>query len=153
MQLDDAATILSHADFFEVCNAEQRRLLAFASERKKYRPGSVIYQAGEIPEGAHVLVSGTVQTTQKGVEDNPFIVHQQGAVLGAMSLVVARPRPVTVKAIDAVETLFVPRTAFMKLAQQYPDLAARLADRIRHDLSGYLGAIETLRPKIGGKGP
>jgi CRP-like cAMP-binding protein len=152
MQLDDAATILSHADFFEVCNAEQRRLLAFASERKKYRPGSIIYQAGEVPEGAHVLVSGTVQTTQKGVEDNPFIVHQQGAVLGAMALVVARPRPVTVKAIDAVETLFVPRTAFMKLAQQYPDLAARLADRIRHDLSGYLGAIETLRPKIGGKG-
>ncbi len=152
MQLDDAATILSHADFFEVCNAEQRRLLAFASERKKYRPGSVIYQAGEVPEGAHVLVSGTVQTTHKGVEDDPFIVHQQGAVLGAMALVVARPRPVTVKAIDAVETLFVPRTAFMKLAQQYPDLAARLADRIRHDLSGYLGAIETLRPKIGGKG-
>jgi CRP-like cAMP-binding protein len=152
MQLDDAATILSHADFFEVCNAEQRRLLAFASERKKYRPGSVIYQAGEVPEGAHVLVSGTVQTTRQGADDNPFIVHQQGAVLGAMALVVAKPRPVTVKAIDAVETLFVPRTAFMKLAQQYPDLAARLADRIRHELSGYLGAIETMRPKIGGKG-
>jgi CRP-like cAMP-binding protein len=152
MQLDDAATILSHADFFEVCNAEQRRLLAFASERKKYRPGSVIYQAGDVPEGAHVLVSGTVQTTHQGAEDDPFIVHQQGAVLGAMALVVAKPRPVTVKAIDAVETLFVPRTAFMKLAQQYPDLAARLADRIRRDLSGYLGAIETLRPKIGGKG-
>jgi CRP-like cAMP-binding protein len=152
MQLDDAATILSHADFFEVCNAEQRRLLAFASERKKYRPGSVIYQAGEVPEGAHVLVSGTVQTTRLGAEDNPFIVHQQGAVLGAMALVVARPRPVTVKAIDAVETLFVPRNAFMKLAQQYPDLAGRMADRIRRDLTGYLGAIETLRPKIGGKG-
>jgi CRP-like cAMP-binding protein len=152
MQLDDAATILSHADFFEVCNAEQRRLLAFASERKKYRPGSVIYQAGEVPEGAHVLVSGTVQTTRQGADDNPFIVHQQGAVLGAMALVVAKPRPVTVKAIDAVETLFVPRTAFMKLAQQYPDLAGRLADRIRHELSGYLGAIETMRPKIGGKG-
>src|SRR5687768_8700927 len=152
MQLDDAATILSHADFFEVCNAEQRRLLAFASERKKFRPGNIIYQAGEVPEGAHVLVSGTVQTTQQGAEDNPFIVHQQGAVLGAMALVVAKPRPVTVKAIDAVETLFVPRTAFMKLAQQYPDLAGRLADRIRHDLSGYLGAIETMRPKIGGKG-
>jgi CRP-like cAMP-binding protein len=152
MQLDDAATILSHADFFEVCNAEQRRLLAFASERKKFRPGSLIYQAGEVPEGAHVLVSGTVQTTRQGAEDNPFIVHQQGAVLGAMALVVAKPRPVTVKAIDAVETLFVPRNAFMKLAQQYPDLAARMADRIRRDLSGYLGAIESVRPKIGGKG-
>ena len=52
MQLDDAATILSHADFFEVCDAEQRRLLAFASERKKYRPGSIIYKSGDVPDGA-----------------------------------------------------------------------------------------------------
>ena len=108
MQLDDAATILAHADFFEVCTQDERRLLAFASERKKYRPGSVIYEAGEVPDGAHVLVSGTVSTTQSGAEDNPFIVHQQGAVLGAMALVVAKARPVTVKAIDSVETLFVP---------------------------------------------
>lgn len=150
MQLDDAATILSRADFFDICTQDERRLLAFASERKKYRPGSVIYQSGETPEGAHVLISGTVQTTQNGAEDNPFIVHNEGAVLGAMALVVAKPRPVTVKAIDAVETLFVPRSAFMKLANQSPDLAARAAARIRRDLTGYLGAIEQMGPKIGG---
>jgi CRP-like cAMP-binding protein len=150
MQLDDAAAILARADFFEVCDTQQRQLLAFASERRKFKPGAVIYKSGDTPEGAHVLVSGTVATTHDGAEDNPFLVHEQGAVLGAMALVVAKPRPVTVKAIDAVETLFVPRSAFMKLAQQFPDLAARAADRIRRDLSGYLGAIETLRPKMGG---
>lgn len=148
MQLDDAATILGRADFFEVCDAEQRRLLAFASERKRFRPGAVIYTSGETPEGAHVLISGTVATTRDGGEDNPFLIHDSGAVLGAMALVVAKPRPVTVKAIDAVETLFVPRTAFMKLAQQYPDLAQRAADRIRRELTGYLGAIEQLKPRM-----
>lgn len=151
MQLDDAATILARADFFEVCDADQRRLLAFASERRKFRPGSVIYQSGEIPEGAHILVSGTVSSMQAGHEENPFIIHEPGALLGAVALVVAKPRHVTVKAVDAVETLFVPRSAFMKLAHQYPDLARRAADRIRKDLTGYLGAIETIRPKIGGK--
>jgi CRP-like cAMP-binding protein len=150
MQLDDAATILAHADFFEVCNAEQRRLLAFASERRKFKPGSVIYGSGDIPEGAHVLVSGTIATTQDGAEDNPYLVHDQGAVLGAMALVVAKPRPVTVRAIDSVETLFVPRAAFMKLAQQYPDMAARAADRVRRDLSGYLSSIESMGAKMGG---
>ena len=149
MQLDDAATILGRADFFEVCDAEQRRLLAFASERKKFRPGTVIYASGEVPEGAHVLVSGTVSTTQDGAEDNPFLIHAQGSVLGAMALVVAKPRPVTLKAIDAVETLFVPRAAFMKLANQYPDLAGRAAERIRGELSAYLGAIEGARAKMG----
>lgn len=148
MQLDDTATILGRAEFFSICDADQRRLLAFASERKKFRPGTVIYAAGDVPEGAHVLVSGTVATTQEGAEGNPFLVHEQGAVLGAMSLVVAKPRPVTVKAIDAVETLFVPRSSFLKLANQYPVLAARAAERIRAELLGYLGAIEGMRGKI-----
>lgn len=150
MQLDDAATILGRADFFEICDDEQRRLLAFASERKRFRPGSVIYNSGDIPEGAHVLISGTVATTQQGLEGNPFLIHASGAVLGAMALVVAKPRPVTVKAVDAVEALFVPRSAFLKLVQQYPDLAARAASKIRRELTGYLGAIESLRGKMGG---
>ena len=149
MQLDDATTILGRADFFEVCDTEQRRLLAFASERKKFRPGSVLYQAGEMPEGAHVLVTGTVATYQVGEDDNPFVVSTQGSVLGAMSLVIAKPRPVTVKAIDNVETLLVPRNAFMKLCNQSPDLAARAADRIRLELSGYLSAVEQVKGKIG----
>jgi CRP-like cAMP-binding protein len=149
MQLDDATTILGRADFFTVCDAEQRRLLAFASERKQWRPNSVIYQAGDVPEGAHVLVTGTVATYQAGDENNPFVITTQGALLGAMSLVVAKPRPVTVKAVDNVETLFVPRSAFLKLANQAPDLAKRAADRIRSELIGYLGAIEQVKPKMG----
>jgi CRP-like cAMP-binding protein len=71
------------------------------------------------------------------------------SVLGTVSLVLAKPRPVTVKAIDAVETLFVPRSAFMKLCQQSPELAARAADRIRKELAAYLTAIEKIGPKIG----
>ena len=149
MQLDDATTILARADFFEVCDAEQRRMLAFASERKKWKPGAILYAAGDVPEGAHILISGTVATLQGGDESNPFVVSTPGAVVGLVSLVVAKPRPVTVKAVDQVETLFVPRSAFMKLANQAPDLAARAAERIRRELSGYLGAIEKAGPKIG----
>jgi CRP-like cAMP-binding protein len=149
MQLDDATTILGRADFFEVCDAEQRRMLAFASERRKWKPGSVLYAAGDTPEGAHVLISGTVSTLQGGNESDPYVITGPGSVLGTVSLVLAKPRPVTVKAIDAVETLFVPRSAFMKLCQQSPELAARAADRIRKELAAYLTAIEKIGPKIG----
>ena len=149
MQLDDATTILGRADFFEVCDAEQRRLLAFASERKKWKPGSIIYHAGDVPEGAQVLVAGTVASYPEGDESDTVVVSAPGSVLGVMSLVVAKPRPVTVKAVDNVETLFVPRSAFMKLCQQAPDLAARAADRIRVELASYLGAIEKIGPKVG----
>lgn len=150
MALDDAAAILKRADFFEICDAEQRRLLAFASERRKFRPGTVVYKSGDTPEGAHVLISGTVATFPEGGDDNPFLVHKSGAVLGAMALVVSKPRPVTVRSVDAVETLFVPRAAFMKLCNESPDLARRAARRIRRELSGYLGALTSMRKRIKG---
>jgi CRP-like cAMP-binding protein len=150
MALDDAAAILSRADFFEICDAEQRRLLAFASERKRFRPGTVIYRSGDTPEGAHVLVSGTVATYPDGGEENPYLIHKPGSVLGALAMVVSKPRPVTLKAVDSVETLFVPRTAFMKLASENPELARRAAQRIRRGVTGYLGAVTTVRSRIKG---
>lgn len=149
MQLDDAATILSRADFFQICNAEQRRLLAFASERRRHPPGSTIYKSGDISEGAHVLVHGTVTVLTETVKGaTPQTVSQAGVVLGSTALFVAKPRPVTVKAVDSVETLFVPRTAFMKLAKQFPDMAARAAKRIERDVRGYLGAIDNAGRRI-----
>ena len=94
-------------------------------------------------------MTGTVASYQEGDEENPFVITTQGAVLGTMSLVVARPRPVTIKAVDNVETLFVPRTAFLKLANQAPELARRAAERIRGELMGYLSAVEKVKTKIG----
>jgi CRP-like cAMP-binding protein len=149
MQLDDAATILARTEFFQICDGEQRRMLAFASERKRHKPGTVIYKAGTPPDGAFLLVAGTVATFQNDDEGNPFVVSKPGSLFGAVSLIIARPRPVTIKAIDQVETLFVPRSAFMKLCNQFPDLAGRAADRVRGDLSGYLGAIESLGARFG----
>jgi CRP-like cAMP-binding protein len=150
MQLDDAATILGKADFFAVCDAEQRRLLAFASERQKHRAGAFIYKSGDVPGGAHVLISGTVASSPDAdSEAEPHVVTTPGAVFGAMALVVAKPRPATLKAIDAVETLFVPRQAFMKLVGEDPALARRVAARIREELLGYLGAIEGVKGRIG----
>jgi CRP-like cAMP-binding protein len=149
MQLEDAATILARTEFFRICDAEQRRLLAFASVRKRHKAASIIYEAGEPATGALVLIAGTVATYEKGDEENPFVVSQPGALFGAVSLVIGKPRPITIKAVDQVETLLIPRSAFMKLCNQFPDLAARTAERIRSDLSGYLSAIEGLAPKFG----
>jgi CRP-like cAMP-binding protein len=148
MQLDDTATILAHADFFEICDAEQRRLLAFASERQNYNPGEVLYKSGTLAEGAHVLISGTVSTQADDHSIRPYSSSQVGALIGAMALVLAKPHQVTITAIDHVETLLVPRAAFMKLARQFPDLAERAANRIRSEMTSYIGAIERVRPRM-----
>lgn len=151
MQLDDTATILAHADFFEICNDEQCRLLAFASERRVFGPGAVISKHSEVPGGAYVLVSGTISSQpagEGGSGGKPYQTSTQGAVVGTMALMIAKKRPVTVTAITEVETIFVPRHAFMKLVQQFPDLADRAATRIKRELGAYLGALDRVRMRI-----
>ena len=149
MQIDDAATILAGADFFEICTDDERRMLAFASERKRYPAGTVILTSGDIPAGAQVLISGSISITPEGAgEPNPMVVSQPGAVISVVSLVVEKPRHVTVQAISIVETLLIPRAAFMKLASQSPALASRAANRIRRDLLSFVSAVTPMKRKL-----
>jgi len=150
MRFDNAAGVLAQAEFFEICDDEQRRLLAFASERRSFAPDEVIYQAGDAPGGAHVLASGTLKLKQEGqgALGKPYAISEPGSVISAMALILPKPRQVTITAVTECETLFVPRQAFLKLLQQSPDLAQRAVDRIQSDLSGYLGALEPMRAKM-----
>ena len=114
---DDAAEALAQAEFFDICDDEQRRMLAFAGDLSHFDADAVLYKAGDTPLGAFVLI-------------------------------LSKPRPVTVTAVTDARTLFVPRTAFLKLAQQSPDLAQRAVARIERDLGNYLGALEPLKQKM-----
>lgn len=148
MELDDVESILANADFFEICDPDQHRLLAFASERRRYHMGDVLYETGGPSDGAHILCRGTV-----AVADDPqrpekvFRVSNPGSTIGELALVLDRPRRTTVTAAGEVETLFVPRSAFVKLMRQFPDMAERVAERIENELGSYLGALEQFRAR------
>ncbi len=148
MRLDDAAAVLSYAEFFEICDDEQRRMLAFSSERRRYAPDDVIYKAGDLPLGAHVLVNGTLKVKPNDKASKAAAISEVGSVISAISLVLAKPRPITITAVIDCETLFVPRAAFIKLCQQSPGLAERAAARIQRDLGSYLGALQSVRTKM-----
>jgi CRP-like cAMP-binding protein len=153
MQLDDVAAVLASADFFEVCDAEQRRLLAFVSEAKRFPAGGRLFTYGDISDGAYVLISGSLSASDKpDGEGEMRVISEPGTLLGELGLVLARPRRATVTAKTTAETLFVPRQAFLKLAAQFPALAERAAERIERDLSSFLGAIDQVRKRIQDKG-
>jgi CRP-like cAMP-binding protein len=145
---DDAAEALAQAEFFEICDDEQRRMLAFAGDRVRFAPDEVLYRAGDVPLGAFVLISGTLKAKPEGAAGTPYAVSEPGSVVSSMALILAKPRPITVTAVTECEALFVPRTAFMKLVQQSPDLAQRAVARVQQELGVYLGALEPARRKM-----
>ncbi|HTN60621.1 MAG TPA: cyclic nucleotide-binding domain-containing protein [Devosia sp.] len=152
MRFDNAASVLAQAEFFEICDDEQHRLLAFASERRSFAADEVIYQAGEVPAGAHVLASGTLKVKPEGpgAVGKPYAISEPGAVISAMALILPKPRAITVTAVIDCETVFVPRQAFLKLLEQSPELAQRAVARIQADLGNYLGALDPIGKKMKG---
>lgn len=150
--MDDAAAILARADFFSMCDDEQRRMLGFASDRRHVDADDIIYKAGDVPQGAYVLIEGTIKARNVGVEaGKPYALSEPGSVVSAMALILDKPRPVTISAVTDCELLFVPRSAFLKLVRQYPELAQKAVKRIEGELSGYLTALDPLKRKMKAK--
>lgn len=138
---DDAAEALARAEFFDICDDAQRDKLAFASDLRRFDADDVLYKAGDVPTGAFVLVSGTIKAKPEGA-GKPYAISQEGSVVSAMALILTKPRPVSFTAVTDCEALFVPRSAFLKLVQQSPELAQRAVARVERELTGYLDALE-----------
>ena len=149
MYRDEAAEALAEAEFFEICDDEQRRMLAFAGDRRRCAPDDVLYTSGEMPEGAFVLIEGSLRITPDG--GKPYTVSRRGSVVVGMALLLHKPRPLTVSALVESDVLLVPRHTFVKLMQQSPDLAQRAALRVQEELGRYLGALEPVRRRIKGE--
>ena len=146
---DDAAEALARAEFFDICDDAQRDKLAFASDLRRFDADDVLYKSGDTPQGAFVLVSGTLRARPDG-SARPSAISEPGSVISAMALILSKPRPVTFTAVTDCEALFVPRSAFLKLVQQSPELAQRAVARVERELSGYLGALEPVGRRMKG---
>ncbi|MCB1516232.1 MAG: cyclic nucleotide-binding domain-containing protein [Hyphomicrobiaceae bacterium] len=146
MHLEDAARVLDAADFFSICNMEQKRMLAFASERRVLRPGEVLFRKGDVVPGAFVLMSGSLTSIDKEGASNEISVP--GTVVAELALVTSHPRRATLTAQSEAELLMVPRDTFMKLMQQFPDVAELALRRVHSDLKSFVDPITQVRGKI-----
>ncbi len=145
MQLDDTAHILGSAEFFAICSLEQRRMLAFASEWIKLRAGDTLFKAGQVSPGAYVLISGELSSTQKlSPNSNPIEIIQPGTVIGELALIVKHPRRSTIVCKSDAQLLMVPRSAFSKLMQQFPEIAVKAVDQIKGDVGKYVSSIKAV---------
>ncbi len=152
MQLDDTAHILSSAEFFSICNIEQRRMLAFASEWIKLDAGETLFRAGQVSPGAYVLISGELRSVQEGALDkDAVIINRPGTVIGELALITEHPRRASVVCNRDAQLLMVPRSAFSKIMEQFPEIAIKAQQKVRQEMARYVSSIKGAK-KISGVG-
>jgi len=105
--------------------------IAEVADEQTFTVGEVLGQEGEMGDGLHVLVTGSVTVEADGAE---IATRGPGDVVGEMSLITQRPRMATMRAVGDVRTIWISRRAFEGMIHDRPDIAIGvmrvLADRL-----------------------
>ena len=111
-------------DVFAEVPAEELRL---AGRRRKFSRGEIVFHEGDPGDSLHRVISGRFAarvTTSLG-DVATFAVHGRGEVFGLLAVLHPEARrTATVAALEAAQTLAIPKSAFMRLKAAHPPVAS-----------------------------
>jgi CRP-like cAMP-binding protein len=124
--------------------ADERAQLEELGSRRRYRRGDVLFHQGDDAGAVLVLLDGHVKAAMLNDGREVILAFPgPGELLGELSAIDGEPRSGTVRAIDDVEALVIPGSAFRALLENRPRIAfvllcsviarLRTADRQRVD--------------------
>jgi CRP-like cAMP-binding protein len=149
MAIEDDIRLFSIVPFLQGFGPEALRLLAFGSERLVLRPGRELYRANQAADCGFVVSSGEIELsseTENGKQDHGRF--GRGALLGELALIASARRPVNATAVTEAEVIRISRSVFMRILGEYPDIAAKLHQRISAELSGMASKVAALGPRF-----
>lgn len=100
--------------------------LQLAGRRRKFSRGEIVFHEGDPGDSVHRVSSGRFAariTTPLG-DVATFAVHGPGEVFGLLAVLHPEERrTATVAALEAAQTLAIPRSAFLRLKAAHPPVA------------------------------
>ena len=121
---------------FKGLDARHIRLLAFGSSWLDVAPGTHLFSAGDAPDGAYVLESGTAQLIwpdEPDFNDKAFYV-QPNRLVGDLAVFRGEPRRFNLVASEPVRALRLDADAFHSVLEHDPGVATAMLKLV----SGYL---------------
>lgn len=146
MSLDHDIRVLARVSLFAGLEAEQLRLLAFGSERRTAAGGSTIVAAGTPADGGIVVLSGAVELSPGPGRPGRAQVGGPATLVGMPGLFSESEHQFTVEARTPCVLLHLRRAVFLRLLDEYPDLARRF----HADLARRIGAFAAEVAAVGG---
>ena len=140
MSLDEIAEILALAAPFVTLDKEQLKLIGFVSEELHLAADEILIGEGDLAAGAYILVEGELSASHAGAQ-HAETMSAPGTAIGELALLVDQPRPATITAMSEALILFVPRQHFKRLLENYPDLARKVTDQVKHSMQNYVSAL------------
>jgi CRP-like cAMP-binding protein len=131
---------------FGELGAEDLAALAAVARTRRYQRGEVIFRQGDPGDALHILLSGRVKISSPsdtGVEAI-LTTLRPGEWFGALALLDGAPRSASATAVDAAETLVLPRDRFRQLVDDVPSIRDHVLEALAHELRRLTRHVEEL---------
>jgi CRP/FNR family transcriptional regulator len=135
---EERAEALAACPLFADLSAADLRALAGVAVRRGYEKGETLFLQGRPAEGFFLPVAGRVRVSRYSAEGREQVLHLfgPGEPVGEVPVFEGGAYPATATAQEALESLYLPREGFRRLAGESPELLLRLlgclAGRLRH---------------------
>lgn len=121
--------------------------------RRKLRAGALLFQEGEAPRTAHLLLSGFLKAVKFSAGDRIAAMDliRPGRLCGAIALLDRRPYPVSVYALGPAEAATIPAALFdrwMATPAFARAVHAEVGDHLRHAQSMRALAAEPVEKRL-----
>lgn len=133
----EKADIIYRAKLFENLLPEEIDMLSGLSHRKKYEPGEIVFNEGDIGDALYVIENGEVDIIRKGKDGREHVLARvkEPEFFGEMSLIDKEYRSATVKAVTSAEMLVLTSENLRSFARVYRNGFTLLTINIARALS------------------
>lgn len=127
-QISELKVFLANIKLWRGLPEEQVEQLAKIAIAQTYSKGEIIFQAGDEGSGFFIIVSGRVKVYKTSAEGKEQILHLFGAGdhFAEVPAFDGQSFPASAMALETSELLFFPRTSFLNLLQEQPNLAIKI---------------------------
>lgn len=124
MDLTTEAEMLRKVPMFSKLELSKLKLLAFTSELCTFEAGEVLFEAGEAPDSAYVIMDGAVEIVAE-TEAGPVVEGVLGAneLFGELGVLTNSPRSATIRAQERLAALRITDEMFIKLLAENPEVS------------------------------
>jgi CRP-like cAMP-binding protein len=140
------AAALGEVPLFRELAGEDLGMLATACRTRRFRKGEVIFHQGDPGDALHVILAGRVKISSpsdSGVEAI-LTTLRPGEFFGALALLDGAPRSATATAVDAAETMVLPRDRFRQLLNERVEVRELVFAELARELRRLTYHVEEL---------
>ncbi|MAM10602.1 MAG: protein kinase [Rhizobiaceae bacterium] len=145
MALSRDIETIRRAGLFSGFSVDQLRLIAFTVTRLSCEAGETLFEEDADSLGAYLVESGTLTLEAAGRSAG---IAGAGSLLAEAALISPVPHRVAAIAAEPAEILLIRRDQFLRLIEEYPDIATEMDRRLRRNFSEMVSALSAVKTRL-----